>query len=232
MISQTPEREQRATSARGRRADLGRIVLVRRHPDVDGCLPDRSEAVVGPSDLVFLHAGAVAMAGRPGAFFPAGRGSFRVCRTSWHRRFPGRLPDPPFELSTLTRLIAHIAAGAPRVDSDGLGGACCSREAGDGGYLLEVAFAPGSPRRAGETVEWLLAAASLELDVRVLFSAEGLGHLRGDFARAWRQFVDFGLAELYAQTGPAADALDADARCIAAAEAVRLRGEARQVIVL
>jgi len=210
-----------------------RILLIRCGSDVEDRLWDFPAAPEDSSNLVFLHGDAVESADRLKTLAVRSHAaSFQVCRTSWCRRHPGRAPAPPFELSTLTRLIASIAAGAGRVDSDGLSGACCSQGSGDGGYLLEIAFAPDSPRQAEETVEWLLAAASLELDVRVLFSAGGLAHLRGEFAPAWRQFIDFDLAGLYAQTGNRVDPLDVDARCIEPSDAIGLRGDRRQVILL
>lgn len=233
MSARIPSGDDRKMAGIDTLSNVHTMMLIRCRSGVDGRLSDRLGAFEGPSTLVFLHADGASLADRPPTGLDVARGTtFQVCRTSWRRRFPDRSPAPPFELSTLTRLIARIAAGVARIDSEGPGGACCSRRAGDGAYLLEIGFAPDGPRQAEEAIEWLLAAASLDLDVNVLFSADGLAHLRGDFARGWRQFIDFGLAGLYAETGRAAGPLDLDARRVAPVDAARLRADARQVIVL
>ncbi len=223
-----PNHDSTARAATGSRTE--RILLVRRAADVDaGFFDIRAPA----STWIFLHGDAVSIADRLSASMRiAGGLDAAVCSTSWRRRYPERAPPPPFAVSTLTQLIARLARGVARIDSYGAGGICCSRDSGSGSYLLEVAFAPASRRQAAEVIEWLLAAASMELDLRVLFSGGGIAHLDGDGARAWRQFTDFGLVELYVHSRDGRAPPGVDVGRVGTAGAVRLRGAARQVILL
>lgn len=61
---------------------------------------------------------------------------------------------------------------------------------------MEIEAAPdGFSER--ELLEMALAAASLELDLVLVFAGPGLDQVTGQGARAWRQFVDHELARLY-----------------------------------
>ncbi|TVQ36025.1 MAG: hypothetical protein EA370_08670 [Wenzhouxiangella sp.] len=85
-------------------------------------------------------------------------------------------------------------------------------------FLLEIEAAPdGYSER--ELLEMALAAASMDLDLALLFTGPGLGHLVGEAARGWRQLVDHELARLYCRPGseteisimPGVTVLDLDA---------------------
>jgi len=221
-------RDDSATSPGTAAQRFDRVALVRCAPG-DG----PGAAMIcdnGASTLLFLHGDAAAYAAQPGALAGTGAVALHVCATSWRRRFEGA-PPRPFEGSTLAVVLDRVAAESVRIDSYGVGGACCSAAA-DGVALVEIAFAPVSPRQATETLEWLLAAAALEFDVRVLFSGAGVAHLVGERGRGWRQFTDFGLAELHVDGDAGTVPASVGARPLSAAGAVRLRGEAARVILL
>lgn len=67
--------------------------------------------------------------------------------------------------------------------------------------LIQIAYAPRDAREGIETLEVVLGAASLELDVAVCLVGAGAGHLAGDFGRRWLQLTDFGLARLMVLDG-------------------------------
>lgn len=62
--------------------------------------------------------------------------------------------------------------------------------------LIEIGYAPRDARERIETLEVILGAASLELDIAVCLLGSGSNHLRGDFERRWLQLTDFGLARI------------------------------------
>lgn len=48
-------------------------------------------------------------------------------------------------------------------------------------------------------LELVLAGATLELEIVVVFEGAGCGHLEPEAMAAWRQLIDFDLAELRAR---------------------------------
>jgi len=69
-------------------------------------------------------------------------------------------------------------------------------------WLIRIAPAPGEPA-SREMLERVLAAASLDIAVAVVFEGEGLRHLEPEWFEPWRQLVDFELAALHALDPPA-----------------------------
>ncbi|MBY6205281.1 hypothetical protein [Halomonas denitrificans] len=63
--------------------------------------------------------------------------------------------------------------------------------------LFEIAHQPIDDRDRLETLEPVLAAATLELDIDVLFRGAGAGHLAGPGSERWNQVIDFGLGRLW-----------------------------------
>jgi len=57
-------------------------------------------------------------------------------------------------------------------------------------------MAPRAPQ-AREVLELVLAGASLDIDLAVVFEGPGCGFLAEPWARGWQQLVDFDLARLY-----------------------------------
>lgn len=210
-------------------ADAERIVLVRAGSGDGPCFsPFAGDGAA--ASLVFLHGDAVALADGE---LPLPASVPRVvCSTSWRRRHPDRSPPPPFEVSTLAVLIDRLAGARTRIDSHGLGGACCSPSGASGPWLLEIAFAPASDRQAVETLEMALAAAALELEFQVLFSSSGPAHLCSGSGRSWRQLTDFGMAGLFAEATRPDAAWQAEASPLSPPDAARLRGAARQWVLL
>lgn len=61
------------------------------------------------------------------------------------------------------------------------------------GFLIEIATAPAE--QAGrELLELVLAAASLDIDLVVLFRDHGLAYLDARWSQGWRQLLDHELA--------------------------------------
>lgn len=63
--------------------------------------------------------------------------------------------------------------------------------------LFEIGHEPANDLDRLETLEPVLAAAALELDIDVLFFGSGVAHLSGDGAERWDQLIDFGLGRLW-----------------------------------
>ncbi len=70
-------------------------------------------------------------------------------------------------------------------------------------WVIVVALAPSEPE-SREMLELVLAGATLEVDLVVVFERAGLAHLEPDAIAPWRQLIDFDLAELRARR-PAAE---------------------------
>ena len=106
--------------------------------------------------------------------------------------------------------------------------------------LFEIAHAPIDDRDRLESLEPVLAAATLELDIDVLFRGAGAGHLAGPGSERWNQVVDFDLGRLWLQPngveacdgGPGADSRGVGAERISADEIEQLRRRARKIVVL
>ncbi len=147
--------------------------------------------------VVFFHGAGVEHACAPNAaeWSPlAARGArLEVCRAAWQRRHDDE-PDSAFISSSLVSFWHRVASDHQL--------ACCgqgqhaSGELPGRGWVIEVTAPPSDPD-SREILELVLAGASLELPLAVIFRDHGCSHLTGAEARGWRQLVDFELAELY-----------------------------------
>ncbi len=174
------------------------VILVRTAPDelAGESVPEEITSRHGTAPLsVFLHGNGVAWA-RP-EYAPAwqelaGEGGpvLQVCQAAWRRRFGDQQPVL-FALSSLIQFW-HQAAKARQLVS--LRGSCSAVE--NCGFVMEIETAPdGFSQR--ELLEMALAAASLELDLIVVFAGPGLDQILGQSAVGWRQLVDHELAPIY-----------------------------------
>ncbi len=114
-----------------------------------------------------------------------------VCSAAWQRRHTGT-PSAPFELSSLVRFWHRVARG-DRVAGGGLDES--GKASPSGRWVVQIDSGPAHPN-SREMLEMVLAGASLELPITVLFSGDGRLHLVGEQACHWRQLVDFELARL------------------------------------
>lgn len=73
-------------------------------------------------------------------------------------------------------------------------------------FLLRIGTAP-EVSHADELLELVLAGASLDVDLVVVFEGPAVAHLQKPHVQRWRQLTDFGLAPLYCLTGPDSDLL-------------------------
>ncbi|RFF27641.1 MULTISPECIES: hypothetical protein [unclassified Wenzhouxiangella] len=65
-------------------------------------------------------------------------------------------------------------------------------------WVIVVGMEPAEPG-SREMLELVLAGATLELALVVVFEGPGCGHLEPDVFAPWRQLIDFDLAELRAR---------------------------------
>ncbi|WP_376691556.1 hypothetical protein [Wenzhouxiangella sp. EGI_FJ10409] len=65
-------------------------------------------------------------------------------------------------------------------------------------WVIVVSEAPSEPG-SREMLELVLAGATLEVEMVVVFEGEGLGHLEPEPFAPWRQLIDFDLAGLRAR---------------------------------
>ncbi|WP_376696914.1 hypothetical protein [Wenzhouxiangella sp. EGI_FJ10305] len=65
-------------------------------------------------------------------------------------------------------------------------------------WVIVVGVEPGEPG-SREMLELILAGASLELELAVVFEGPGCAHLEPDVFAPWRQLIDFELADLRAR---------------------------------
>lgn len=72
-------------------------------------------------------------------------------------------------------------------------------------WVIVVRSGPNDPD-SGEMLELVLAGATLELDLAVVFADAGNGHLRPDAFAPWRQLLDFDLAAVHS-TGSRGEAI-------------------------
>lgn len=180
--------------------DHNSIVLIRSQPGGQDCDPAvlaASAALGDPAGEVvaFFHGQGVehACGHAAAAWLPLSACGLQleVCSAAWQRRHDDELQSP-FTLSTLVQLWSRIARGYRVVVPDGERGA-----ARDGEFWLVVVSAAPADRNDREILELVLAGASLELPLAVLFRDQGCQHLSGGPARGWRQLVDYDLADLY-----------------------------------
>lgn len=216
MIDSTPDRPD---------ADAATVWLIRRA----GELPDARPAA---GDLVFLHGdgvdAAVALTGRLG---PGAPGTWRVCRTSWQRRY-GDAPVPaPFRDATLVSLFQRLVRPGHLV-CHGRGGNAAGRIVPGAGLVIDVAHAPGPGFDRRETLEIALAAAALERDAVVVFGPDGAAHLQGAEGRGWRQLVDHELLPLWIESCTPDQPPLAGVERVGGPAAARLRHEAAARLLL
>jgi len=65
-------------------------------------------------------------------------------------------------------------------------------------WVIVIGVAPQEPD-SREMLELVLAGATLEIDMVVVFEAAGCRHLEPDAIAPWRQLIDFELADLRAR---------------------------------
>lgn len=206
------------------------MVVVRARPDSE--LVDSLRSCLSvPRARLFLHGDGVALA-EPGRL-PALAGSpdLEVCATSWRRRYADA-PDSRFRCAGLASMYPALdATGSYLVRGCG-GTSQWHRDTGlPPSWLLEVASSPGDERDRTETLEFVLGAAALGLDARVLFRGPGYNHLLTDAGRGWAQLSDFDLLELICEA-PEAVELRAAARRVDAHEVESLLGAGLRRLVL
>ncbi|NKI35932.1 hypothetical protein HFP89_12240 [Wenzhouxiangella sp. XN79A] len=179
---------------------------------------DAALACDGPRPAVFLQGRAVDWLSEPtGLTAPRRAGAdWQVCIGSWRRRNSEPLPAP-FRPATLARWIDRI---------------CPDRSDRPGPELVfDVGRAPVDGRDRIETLEPILAAASLDRDVTVLVHGQGRDHLAGPGSEAWDQLADFELAAL-AVVCAADDPRPRLGNLIGPERAARLRDEAFKLVTL
>lgn len=168
----------------------------------------RAQALAGggqPTRLVFFHGPAVALAvGDAAAPWSAladcDDTRLWVCAAAWRRRCRGA-PASGFEVASLARFWQQ-ALLCERLESHEPGPGPSPQRAprsnrdSSGSFLIRVGIAPTAPD-AEEVLELVMAGASLEIDLVVVFEGEGRRFLLRPWGRGWRQLVDFELATLY-----------------------------------
>lgn len=100
-------------------------------------------------------------------------------------------------------------------------------------WVVAISHAPGRPD-SEEMLELVLAGASLEADILVIFRGAGVAHVVGEAARPWRQLTDLGLASIWYESdclGARTPAIDG-AREASRDEISRISDRARGVLVL
>lgn len=193
------------------------LLLVRADPEsalVEPALV-RAEELAGNANhtlVVFFHGPAVVLAAadaRERWLALAGPGNARLwlCSAAWQRRCQAT-PGSGFEVSSLVRFWQE-ALVCERIECFGSGksgapgDAECTRRAKhrqSESFIVRVAIAP-TATDAREVLELVLAGASLDIDLAVVFEGPGLGFLSPPWVRGWRQLVDFELATLYYRSG-------------------------------
>ncbi len=150
-----------------------------------------TSAVPSRAVTVFFHGEAVAAARGPAADWGGHHQStavqLLVCQAAWTRRFDDE-PAAGFRTSSLVEFWTHVLAAdqVGSVGDEALSESCVLR-------IRDIS----SDRDATEMLEIVLAGASLEIDLDVLFEAEAVAFLGAKPARKWRQLVDHGLATIW-----------------------------------
>ncbi len=170
----------------------------------------------GYSVQVFLHGPAVGawlMDDRDGLRALANKPQVRVgvCQAAWQRLIQQqRAPsDPPFPVMSLIAIWDAIGQ-AKAVSCFGWGqwpdhwpsvsteNPASNRE-GEGqrtqAYGVMIAYAPSSADR-DSLLEWVLAGATLDLDLVVAFAGDGASELEDEAAKRWAQVKDHDLAKV------------------------------------
>ncbi|QKK03170.1 MAG: hypothetical protein HND55_11225 [Pseudomonadota bacterium] len=96
-------------------------------------------------------------------------------------------------------------------------------------WVVIVQLPPSEPAST-EMLELVLAGASLDLDLTVVFRGAGVAHVAEDPFRPWRQLIDHSLATVLVESGAAR--LPEGALSCSAAEIDALVRGARAVLVL
>jgi len=159
--------------------------------------------------MVFFHGrGVEHAAGRCAAFWRElsewHHATLAVCSGSWARRF-GTPPEPPFELSSLVTFWNQAAEARQTVcfgeaEPPALQG-CSGRVAATGsgrnksGWKVVITSGPADPG-SREMLELVLAGATLELDLEVIFAGPGRAHLNDELFAPFRQLTDHELARV------------------------------------
>lgn len=144
------------------------------------------------SALVFFHAAAAALdddreRGAWKRLADSYSVTLAVCHAARARRVAAVL-DPAFKDSSLIAFWDAVL----RADSLYAPRHCAVR---CGRFLIRIAH-QHDELEAREYLELVLAGASLELDLIVLFESDGLALLAGGRARPWRQLIEHGLARM------------------------------------
>jgi len=192
-----------------------RIILLRSPPgtatcrDALACARAWSEVPEEGALMVFFHGrGVEHAAGRCAACWRElsewHRATLAVCSGSWARRF-GTPPEPPFELSSLvtfwnqaadarqTVCFGESVPPAPQGCSDRVAATGSGRN--KSGWKIVIASGPADPG-SREILELVLAGATLELDLEVIFAGPGRAHLQDKFFAPFRQLTDHELARI------------------------------------
>lgn len=182
---------------------IERVVLVRRAPTTEG-RRRLQRLVTNPerASVVFFQGEGVAWFAGAGPSDCLGESSEAwACIGSWRRRHSA---DPPgaCRLASLAEwldLLLPPSGGGPELICLGHGdpGTGALESASTTDLLFEIRHRPADDRDRLETLEPVLAAAGLELEVDVLFEGAGTAHLAGAGAERWNQLIDFDLGRLW-----------------------------------
>ncbi len=200
------------------------VVVVRvpeDHPNfVHACECIAQGVKKGYSVQVFLHGPAVGewlMGDRDGLRALANEPQVRVgvCQAAWQRlvRDHGVTDNPPYPVMSLIAIwdaMAQVLVVScfgwgqwpehwPSAPNDAL----TSSQEGEGqstqAYGVMIAYAPSSADR-DSLLEWVLAGATLELDLVVAFAGDGAVELEDAPAQRWAQVKDHGLAQVVTES--------------------------------
>lgn len=101
----------------------------------------------------------------------------------------------------------------------------------NGPWLIRITSAPAEPD-SRELLELVLAGASLDVPIVVVFAGDGRRHLDEAAFAAWRQLVDFGLARIVAEDGADSGGLPEGVEVMARGQLEILELEAAGVMAL
>lgn len=156
---------------------------------------------------VFLHGQAVApgLADPPAALRELDRDpdiNVVVCQAAWRRL--GLADEPPFAVASLVGLwsimrradsISVFGQGDwPAASGDWPSVAAAQPDPSTAWGVMVERGVDGQERQS--LLEFVLAAAVLELDIAVAFGPRALGELSGESARGWAQLIDHDLAHV------------------------------------
>ena len=187
------------------------IRVPKRHPNyLHACECIAQSVKKGYSVQVFLHGPAVdrdLMEGgdRLSSLAEEAGVAVHLCQAAWQRlqQTQSLASDPPYPLMSLIATWDAIER-AEAVCIFGFGqwpAHWPSITVGEvdqqtpRAYGVMVAYPPSAADR-DSLVEWVLAGATLDLDLVVAFAGEGASEVEGEAARRWAQISDHGLAEV------------------------------------